>query len=135
MAPTRKRTLREGFTKRTLPMLPLVPAMTRIPLEANNATSPKVDDRVEKIFAIVTEYNQHPCFTGQPDALEGSKMSEEVPAITREINEIGVQAQKDTEAQVGRLRRAVRDFAWQMRKGELDLGNPTWSRTLSNVCD
>lgn len=120
---------REGYTKRSLPMLPTMPALTRIPLQHPDTavSTPNEQAKVfEKIFDIVTEYNQYLCFSGPSDR----NASEEVLATMREINRIGVQAQQDIEAQIERLGLAVREFGSQMRPGELDLRNPAWACKL-----
>lgn len=106
--------------------------MTTIPLETFETTAPSpdtkcLDELFERVFGIVAEYNQHMCFIEGPDTFKGREKSESVLEIVRQINGIGARAQSDIAAQVDRLKRATEDFAWQMREGELDLGNPLWA--------
>lgn len=122
---------REGFTKRTLPMLPVVPPLTRVPLEIARTFRSGVPDTIAPALHFMVEYNQHLGFQEGLDDDTRMNLSENVGVVIENINRIGEQAQKEMQDEVERLGQAVQDFVSYVQHGQLNLRDPTWAGATS----
>lgn len=121
--------LHEGYNKCTLPLLPDVPALTRVPLEVDHITEATSPRTLEPTFRAVSEYNSHLGYVGQLDEGKRAALSQSVVRRVTEMRRISEQARKEMSAQVDALTGAVRDFVDYVKHGELDFENPAWAST------
>lgn len=97
---------REGFTKRTLPMLPVVPPLTRVPLEITLSFRPRVQATTAPALRSMVEYNQHLGFQEELDGDTRRALAENVRLIIETSTGLASERRK---------RCRIRSGAWAKR--------------------
>jgi len=116
---------RKGLITRALPIVPVSSILCPIPTDSDYLGSPG-ESSLERARTILFQHNQHVALVDQPGSEEQWRLSLQVIAVSKEINEIVYKASKDVDDKMTELQAAVSRLSDSIPLGGCILKGGQW---------